>query len=83
MEGDIAWFLGGQLNVSYNCVDRHAIATPDKTAIIWEADEPGHHQHISYKQLLHQVCKLANVLKKHGVKRGDTVAIYVKYDLLV
>lgn len=54
-DGDVAWFVGGELNVSYNCVDRHAIANPDKTALIWEADEPGHSQKISYSVLLQEV----------------------------
>ncbi|KAI8812561.1 hypothetical protein BJ742DRAFT_24203 [Cladochytrium replicatum] len=76
-EGDLAWFIGGRLNACYNAVDRHAIATPDKTAIIWDADEPGNHEHISYKQLLQDVSRFANVLKKYGVKKGDAVAIYM------
>ncbi|TPX35998.1 acetate---CoA ligase [Synchytrium microbalum] len=76
-DGDIAWFQGGLLNVSYNCVDRHAIKEPNRVAIIWEADEPGNVETMTYKQLLAEVCKFANVLKKFGVKKGDSVAIYL------
>ncbi|RKO92586.1 hypothetical protein BDK51DRAFT_15513 [Blyttiomyces helicus] len=76
-DGDAAWFLGGELNVSYNCVDRHALADPSRVAIIWEADEPGHEKHITYGELLREVCRFANVLKKYGVKKGDAVAIYM------
>ena len=75
--GDVSWFTNGQLNVSYNCVDRHALATPSKIAIIAEADEPGHHTYITYAELLHHVCRVANVLKKLGVKKGDRVCIYM------
>ncbi|KAI9092401.1 hypothetical protein DFS34DRAFT_633380 [Phlyctochytrium arcticum] len=76
-EGNVAWFLGGQINACYNCVDRHALATPNKVAIIWEADEQGHSESITYGQLLAHVSKFANVLKKYGVRKGDTVAIYM------
>ena len=76
-DGDIAWFLNGQLNVSYNCIDRHAEKNPDKVAIIWESDEPGKHQTFTYKQLLQQVSQFALVLKKFKVRKGDTVAIYM------
>ncbi|EOR04721.1 hypothetical protein E3P92_00992 [Wallemia ichthyophaga] len=75
--GDTAWFQEGGLNACYNCVDRWAIQNPDKTAIIYEADEPGHHQEISYGELLREVCKVANVLKNMGVKKGDVVSIYL------
>ncbi|KAI9770698.1 MAG: acetyl-CoA synthetase [Geoglossum simile] len=75
--GDIAWFLEGRLNASYNCVDRHAFKNPDKPAIIYEADEPLEGRTISYGELLRQVSKLAYVLKAMGVKKGDTVAIYL------
>ncbi|KAJ1551375.1 acetyl-CoA synthetase [Nowakowskiella sp. JEL0078] len=75
--GDIAWFLGGQLNASYNCIDRHAFKNPDKVAIIWEADEPGLHKSITYGELLQDVSRFANVLKSLGVKKGDTVAVYM------
>ncbi|KAJ3344267.1 acetyl-CoA synthetase [Gonapodya sp. JEL0774] len=72
-----SWFLSGQLNVSYNCIDRHAHINPDKTAIIWEPDAPGATLHISYSQLLAEVSKLANLLHEWGLKKGDKVAIYL------
>ncbi|KAJ7594060.1 hypothetical protein C8J56DRAFT_1012431 [Mycena floridula] len=75
--GDIAWFPEGGLNASYNCVDRWAFKHPDKTAIIYEADEPGEGAEISYAQLLREVCNVANVLKSFGIKKGDTVSIYL------
>lgn len=59
------------LNASYNCVDRWAYKHPDKIAIIWEADEPNTHVELSYNQLLQEVCRVANVLKGMGVKKGD------------
>lgn len=75
--GDVAWFPEGQLNASYNCVDRWAYKNPDKVAIIYEADEPGNHEELTYGQLLVQVSQLANALKKMGVKKGDSVIIYL------
>lgn len=75
--GDVAWFLNGKLNVAYNCVDRHAAATPDRTAIIFESDDPKDARSISYAELLREVCRTANVLKKYGVKKGDRVVIYM------
>ncbi|OQV19591.1 Acetyl-coenzyme A synthetase 2-like, mitochondrial [Hypsibius exemplaris] len=75
--GDIKWFLGGKLNVSYNCLDRHVARTPDKTALIWEKDEPGKEERITYSQLLGMTCRLANVLKQANVKHGDRVVIYL------
>lgn len=77
VNGDNAWFLEGQLNASYNCVDRHAIKNPDKAAIIYEADETGDGRTLSYGELLREVCKTAYVLKEMGVQKGDTVAIYM------
>lgn len=74
---DFSWFAGGRLNAAFNCVDRHAAMTPDRTAIIWIKDEPGEYQHISYRELKHQVARFANVLLDHGVRRGDRVAIYM------
>lgn len=76
-KGNVAWFADGQINVSQNCIDRHAHATPDRTAIIYEPDEPGHAQKISFAQLLDKVCRVANVLKARGVGKGDCVAIYM------
>jgi acetyl-CoA synthetase len=78
-EGDvhIRWFTDAKLNVAANCVDRHAAATPDKIAIIWEGDDPGEDKHITYRELKAEVCRMANVLKKHGVAKGDRVTIYM------
>lgn len=75
--GDVAWFTEGRLNASYNCVDRHAHKDPNKTAIIYESDEPGQGRKISYGELLREVSKLAWTLKEIGVKKGDTVALYL------
>ena len=73
----IKWYYDGSLNVSYNCIDRHALNTPDKVAIIWEGDDPKKSKKITYKELLENVCKVANVFKKIGVKKGDRVTIYL------
>ncbi|KAI8903786.1 hypothetical protein EDD86DRAFT_214239, partial [Gorgonomyces haynaldii] len=75
--GNVSWFLGGKINVAVNCVDRHALKNPDGIAIIHEMDEPGHHKYVTWRELLSQVCRFANVLKKYGVRKGDTVAIYM------
>ncbi|XP_062912401.1 acetyl-coenzyme A synthetase 2-like, mitochondrial [Mobula hypostoma] len=75
--GRIAWFLGGQLNVSVNCLDRHANQSPNKVALIWERDEPGTEVRITYRELLETTCRLANTLKRYGVKKGDRVALYL------
>jgi acetyl-CoA synthetase len=74
---NIQWFAGGKLNVSVNCIDRHLLSKADKTAIIYEADEPDQHQHITYQELHDKVCQLANLLKQRGVKKGDRVCIYM------
>ncbi|HVS63702.1 MAG TPA: acetate--CoA ligase [Thermoanaerobaculia bacterium] len=74
---DFAWYEGGELNVCFNCVDRHAAARPDKTALIWVADEPGEYRHISYRELQREVCRLANVLRRLGVQKGDRVCTYL------
>ncbi len=73
----IKWFEDGNLNVSYNCIDRHAENNPDKVAIIWEGDDPNETKKITYKDLLINVSKAANILKKIGVKKGDRVTIYL------
>ena len=73
----IKWFEDGNLNVSYNCIDRHAKNNPDKIAIIWEGDEPNETKKITYKELLLNVSRAANALKKIGVKKGDRVTIYL------
>ncbi|KAJ7760302.1 acetyl-CoA synthetase, partial [Mycena maculata] len=75
--GDIAWFPDGTLNAAYNCVDRHAFARPDAIALIYEADEPGEGRSVTYAELLREVCGLANVLRRMGVKKGDTVSVYL------
>lgn len=75
--GDAAWFVGGELNASYNCVDRHAFANPDKPAIIYEADEEKDSKILTFGELLREVSKVAGVLQSWGVKKGDTVAIYL------
>ena len=73
----IKWFEDGKLNISYNCIDRHAKTNPNKVAIIWEGDDPEESKKITYKELLNNVCRVANVLKKIGVKKGDRVTIYL------
>ena len=73
----IKWFEDGTLNVSANCVDRHLEKRGDQVAIIWEGDNPEESEKITYKQLHERVSKLANVFKAHGVKKGDTVTIYL------
>lgn len=76
-KGDISWFKGGKLNISENCIDRHLATRGDDVAIIWESDEPDVDQKITYNMLHENVCKMANVLKQRGVKKGDRVAIYM------
>jgi acetyl-CoA synthetase len=76
-EVDFAWYSGGRLNASFNCVDRHLPTLGERTAIIWVEDEPGLYKHISYRELKHNVCRIANVLLHHGVRRGDRVCLYM------
>ncbi|MCA0451555.1 MAG: acetate--CoA ligase, partial [Proteobacteria bacterium] len=73
----IKWFHDGTLNVAANCTDRHLAKRANQTAIIWEGDDPNESKHITYKELHEQSSRMANVLKKHGVKKGDRVAIYL------
>ncbi|MGN6310430.1 MAG: acetate--CoA ligase [Xanthobacteraceae bacterium] len=73
----IKWFEDGVLNASYNCIDRHLAKRGDQVAIIFEGDDPGVSKKVTYKQLHQEVCKFANVLKAHGVKKGDRVTIYL------
>jgi len=73
----IKWFEDGRLNVSVNCIDRHLSKRGDQTAIIFECDDPNDSRHITYRELHAQVCRFANVLKSHGVKRGDRVTLYL------
>ena len=75
--GQAEWFKGGQLNVSENCIDRHLASRGEQTAIIWEGDNPADSKHISYRELHDKVCRLANVLRARGVKKGDRVCIYM------
>src|SRR2546421_3206105 len=77
------WFVGGQLNVSYNCLDRHlGTPTANKAALIWEGEpagpgKTGEERTLTYKQLHREVCLFANVLKRHGIKKGDRILIYL------
>lgn len=73
----IKWFEDGVLNVSESCIDRHVAKHPNKTAIIWESDNPQDQLVISYQELLNQVCRLSNALKNMGVEKGDRVTIYM------
>ena len=73
----IRWFWDGTLNASANCVDRHLAKRGDQTAIIWEGDDPRESRHVTYRELHREVCKLANVLKIRGIKKGDRVTIYM------
>jgi len=73
----IKWFEGAKLNVAYNCLDRHLNTRGDQTAIIWESDNPEVDKKITYRELYEEVCKLGNVLKSRGVKKGDRVCIYM------
>jgi len=66
---DIRWYEDGVLNVSVNCLDRHLASKGNDTAIIWEGDNPEVHRHISYNELHAEVCRMANVLKKRGIKK--------------
>ena len=73
----IKWFEGGKLNITQNCIDRHANAMPERTAILWEGDTPGETRTITYGELLQEVSRTANALKSLGVKKGDRVTIYM------
>lgn len=75
--GEPNWFADGELNASVNCIDRHLENRADQIAIIWEGDDPKDDAHITYQMLHNQVCRLANVLKDRGVKKGDRVCIYM------
>jgi acetyl-CoA synthetase len=73
----IKWFEDGVLNASVSCLDRHAASHPDRVAIIWESDDPSVSRSITYKELLEQVCRLANALRGLGAKKGDRITIYL------
>lgn len=78
LNGNVQWFVNGKMNMSRNCIDRHLNKRGDKTAIIFEpnnSDEPA--QHITYRELHRQVCKMANILRDKGIKKGDRVCIYL------
>ena len=75
---EVKWFLGGQLNITENCLDRHLKTQPNQTAIIFEPNNPDEvAQHITYKELHSRVCRTANMLKAHGAKKGDRICIYM------
>ncbi|WP_395794682.1 acetate--CoA ligase [Aquimonas sp.] len=73
----IRWYEDGELNVSVNCLDRHLATRGDKTAILWEGDDPAQSAHVSYRDLHGRVCRFANALRNLGVKRGDRVTLYL------
>ena len=77
VNGHVRWFDGGTLNACTNCVDRHLPERADQVAIIWEGDDPDTHKAITYRELAHEVCRLANALASRGVKKGDRVCIYM------
>lgn len=74
---DVRWFINGKLNACYNCLDRHLPHRAQQTALIWEGDEPGVSSQLTYMELYEKTCRFANVLKNHGVKKGDRVCIYM------
>lgn len=72
-----SWFPQAKLNASYNCLDRHLEKHAKRDALIWVKDEPGEYQHITYQEVYEHVCRLANLMEAHGVKKGDRVCIYL------
>ena len=76
-KGKVSWFIEGKLNATVNCIDRHLESRGNQTAIIWEGDNPEEHKYISFNELHESVCRLANVLKERGIKKGDRVCIYM------
>lgn len=75
---EVKWFIGGKLNITENCIDRHLAGQADQTAILWEPSDPKEEaKKITYRQLHQQVCKVGNMLKAHGIKKGDRVCIYM------
>eukprot|EP00123_Amoebidium_parasiticum_P011926 comp20992_c0_seq1/m.28142 comp20992_c0_seq1/g.28142 ORF comp20992_c0_seq1/g.28142 comp20992_c0_seq1/m.28142 type:complete len:676 (-) comp20992_c0_seq1:340-2367(-) len=76
-EGAISWFMGGRLNASVNCIDAHLKTKADQVALIWEKDEPGQTEFITYHKLHAEVCKMANSLRRAGVRKYDVVTIYM------
>jgi acetyl-CoA synthetase len=77
-EPNVKWFLGGKLNITENCLDRHLETRGDKVALLWEPNEPGDEAiSYTYRQLHEEVCKFANVLKNNGIQKGDRVCFYM------
>ena len=76
-KGKVSWFIEGKLNATVNCIDRHLELRGSQTAIIWEGDNPEEQKYISFNELHEDVCRLANVLKERGIKKGDRVCIYM------
>ena len=75
---EVKWFIGGKLNITENCIDRHLPQLADQTAILWEPSDPKEEaKKITYQQLHQEVCKAGNMLKAHGIKKGDRVCIYM------
>jgi len=76
-KGEARWFGGGKLNASVNCIDRHLPQRADRTAFIWEGDDPGQDLRVTYSELHEEVCRLGNALRERGVGKGDRVCIYM------
>ena len=77
-EPKINWFVGGKLNITENCIDRHLVDKADQAAIVWEANDPNEASvTLTYKELHEKVCRFANVLKRNGIQKGNTVCIYM------
>src|SRR5689334_5297335 len=75
---EIKWFIGGKLNITENCIDRHLADHANRTAINWEPSDPKQEaKKITYRELHEQVCRVGNMLKRHGVRKGDRVCIYM------
>ena len=77
LKGEVRWFENAKINASKNCIDRHLNKAGEKIAIIWEGDDPEYSKEITYRELHEEVCRLSNVLKQRGVKKGDRVCIYM------
>lgn len=75
--GNAEWFLDGKLNASHCCVDRHLATKANSAAIIWEGDEPGTGRTVTFAELHAHVCQIANAMLASGVRKGDTVAVYM------
>ncbi|TMA32285.1 MAG: acetyl-coenzyme A synthetase, partial [Deltaproteobacteria bacterium] len=77
-DAKIEWFIGGKLNASFNCLDRHLTGPrKNKAALIWEGDSPDESRTLTYQEVYRETCKFANALKKIGVNKGDRVTIYL------